>query len=534
MGFYLSAGVYTKEVDLSNIIPSIATTTAGLVGGSPKGDVDQLILVTNTQQFIKEYGEPVPGNYFHYSALAYLENGNKLYCKRVISGALYGGLEIKYAASAEANAALVTGVASVAFVNDSDSDNIFNIYGKDPGVWNSSVGIQIDNSDANTYTFDILVYSLDSDGNWNQVESWTVSRKTQTDGYGRQQYLEDKINGYSAYIQVADSALDSDTMPKEQATTLALGGGSDGSAVDASAINTGWDLFANPDDVDVRILIQGGAGEGSSEQVTVQTKLKTIAEARKDCIALLDMPYAQLTAVASMVTWRTSTQNFNSSYCALYAPWVKWYDQYNDKLVELPPSGFAASQIAYNDFVSEAWFAPAGFNRGILQSSVGLTNVFTQGERDLLYDDGINPLQTFRGDGNVIWGQKTQQTKASALDRINVRRLLIILEKAIASSLRFFVFEPNSELTRFRIVGMCEEYLDLLASKGAFQGEAGDKGYLVLCDETNNTPAVIDRNELHVDIFIKPTRAAEFIQLQVIVTNTGASFSELIAKGISL
>ena len=529
MSFGISPGVYTKETDLSNIIPNVSTTTAGLVGYSVKGDITQLRLITNTQQFINEYGEPVPGNYFHYTALVFLENGNSLYCLRVVNGAKYGGVVIKDTSSGDSNAAITVGVSTPDFVDDTDSDNLFNVYAKNPGTWNNDVGIRIPTAsiDNALYTFDIEVYVKNVDGNYELKETWTVSRKNQTDGYGRQQYLEDRINGYSEYIVVADGLLPDDTMPKAQTSTLAFAMGANGSATSSTHINTGWDFFANPDDVDIRILLNGG--ETSTE---VQTKLKTIAEARKDCIAILDIPYAELTAIASMVTWRNDTQDFNSSYCALYAPWVKWYDQYNDKIVELPPSGFVASQIAYNDYVSQPWFAPAGLNRGVLQSALGLTDVFTEGERDTLYAAQINPLQTFRGDGNVVWGQKMEVTKPSALDRLNVRRLLIILEKAISASLRSFVFEPNSELTRFRVTGMCEEYLDLLYARGAFQSEGEDKGYKVVCDTTNNTPATIDRNELHVDIYVKPIRMAEYIQLNVIVTSTGTNFSELISKGI--
>ena len=529
MGIYVSAGVYVKEKDISEIIPNLSTTTGGLIGYSAKGDTTQLRLMTNTQQFVQEYGEPVPGNYFHYSALAYLENGTKLYCKRVVNGALYGGVKIKDSNSTQSNAAIDTGAASPDFVTISGEDNLFYIYGVNPGIWNNNIGIRITSIDLTEYTFVIEVYFTDSEGVTSKVESWTVSRQTKVDGYGKQLYLEDRINGFSDYIVVADDTTQGSTvLPKSRATTLSIAQGSDGSAVTDANYVTGWTAFSNPDDVDVRVLINSG-----QTGVTVQQQMKTIVEDRKDCIALLDMPYSQLTSVSSMVSWRNDTQNFNSSYVALYSPWVKVYDPYNDKIVEIPPSGYVASQIAYNDYVSEVWYAPAGLNRGIV-NVLGLTNVFTQGERDTLYENGINPIQTFRGEGNVIWGQKTEQVKASALDRVNVRRLLITLEKAISVALRYFVFEPNSEVTRFRIVAMIESYMDQLYAKGAFQSELGDKGYLVVCDATNNTPAVIDANELHVDIFLKPSRAAEFIQLQTIITKSGASFTELVARGINL
>jgi hypothetical protein len=192
--------------------------------------------------------------------------------------------------------------------------------------------------------------------------------------------------------------------------------------------------------------------------------------------------------------------------------------------------------MAYNDYVGKPWTAPAGSNRGRL-NVLGISGptgdlVFTEGQRDVLYVDGINPLQTFKGGGQVIWGQKTLQKKASALDRVNVRRLLIIIEKAMAISLRDFVFEPNDEVTRFRVEALLNSYLEDLSAQGAFQTEGGDQGFHVVCDETNNTSTIIDRNELHVDVFVKPSRAAEFIQLQTIITATGASFEELIARGV--
>ena len=524
--FMVSPGVYVKEKDLSDLIPNISTTTSALVRWSKKGNVDEVRQITTPKQFIAEYGEPASYSYFHYSALAFLENGNILNCFRVHNGALHGGVSIIKAAGTGDNAALDVGYSSAAFQTDSATDRLFQVFEKDPGAWGNDLGIRIENIDETELTFEIVVYDTDDDGVSSEVERWEVSRQEKIDGFGRQLYLETKINDFSSYIVVKDNTSEADTvLPKPQATTLDVGGGANGTTPTSGQLITGWDKFTNPDDIDVRVLINGG-----NTDVEVQQKLKTIAEARRDCIALLDMPYEQLSSATSMKNWRNDTQNFNSSYTALYAPWVKIYDSFNDKIMEIPPSGYVASMIAYNDYVGQPWFAPAGFNRGIL-NVLGVTNVFTQGERDILYPAQINPLQKFTGEGNVIWGQKTQQTKASALDRVNVRRLLIVLQKAISAQLRYFVFEPNSELVRFRVTAMVEEYLELLGSRGAFQTELGDKGYRVLCNTDNNTPATIDRNELHVDIFIKPTRAAEFIQLQTIITTTGASFNELIARG---
>jgi len=542
----MSPGVYVKEKDISDVAPRVATASAALVGYSAKGSVDDILLVTNDQQFIENYGEPDPssGHYFHYAALAYLARGNVLYCLRVENGALYGGVNIMHADSEESNAAFSAGASSAAFSAPTGllTDIAFQIFGADPGVWNNKIAITITNvktgSDlvpTDQYTFEINVYYQNDDGDYELLETWKVSRKVKKDGYGKQLYLEDKINGVSKYIVVHDSALADTVLPKASpvvetvVTKVVLAGGSDGSEISSSELVLGWDEFINPDDVDIRLLINGG-----ETAVAVQSKMKAVAEARLDCIAILDIPYASTNTVTDMVTFRDTTQNFNSSYCALYTPWVRVYDPYNDLLIRVPPSGHVTAQIAYNDYIGQPWSAPAGFSRGMLDV-LEVTKLdgkpFTEGERDVLYPSQINPLQMFRGEGNVIWGQKTEQTKSSALSRVNVRRLLIIIEKTLAIALRQFTFEPNNELTRFRIESLLDEYLDRLSSQGAFQLEGDDKGYHVICDETNNTPAVIDDFSLNVDVFIKPVRAAEYIQLQIIPTRTGASFKELIARG---
>jgi len=537
MPVLLSPGVYVNEKDISDIVPTIASASAAIVGYSAKGSSDAITLITSDQQFIDEYGEPDPtsGHYFHYAALAYLARGNTLYCLRVENGALYGGVNIMVSTSSESNAAISTGKSSSAFDVDSglDADVLFQVVGANPGVWNDKIGVTIENvkdgSDevpTDQYTFDIVVYWQDADGNYSEVERWTVSRKTKVDGFGKDLYLEDKINGVSKYILVADNTSLADTaLPKEQATRLDLEEGSDGSAISDSDLVTGWNEFANPDDIDIRILINGG-----ETSVTVQTKMKTVAEARADCIAVLDIPWASVQSVTDMTTFRSTTQNFNSSYCALYTPWLQIYDQYNDKLIYVPPSGHVAGQMAYNDYVGNPWNAPAGFRRGQLDI-ISTSYVFTQGERDVLYPLQINPVQMFRGEGNVIWGQKTLQKKTSALSSVNVRRLLIVIEKAMAISLRPFVFENNNETTRFRAKALLDSYLSGLSAQGAFQTEGGDEGFHVVCDATNNTPNVIDDLQLNIDVFIKPARAAEKILLRSIITPTAASFQELIARG---
>lgn len=542
MSIFLSPGVYSLEKDISNIITGVATASAALVGYSAKGDVENIKLITNTQQFIDEYGEPDPstGHYFHYAALAFLEQGRVLNCLRVVNGALYGGVDIMKSDSEELNSAFSVGLSSRTFSAGSglDNDIAFQVVGVNPGVWNNKIGITIadvktgsDLVPTDQYTFVINVYSQDDDGNWSQVESWKVSRKSKLDGFGKQLYLEDRINGVSKYIWVLDSSLADTVLPLEQSTRLEFESGSDGSDITSSELITGWDEFINPDRIDVRILINGG-----ETAVAVQSKIKTVAETRADCFAILDVPWDSLASVEDTVTFRDTTQNFDSSYCGDFAGWCRIYDAYNDYLIDVPPSGYVAAQFAYNDSVGKPWTAPAGKTRGRL-NVLGVYGpsgklVYTLGERDTLYSSEINPIQTFEGEGNLIYGQKTLQSKSSALSRINVRRSLIVIEKSLAISLRDFVFEPNDELTRFRVEALVDEYLGRLSAEGAFQTEGDDFGYSVVCDETNNPSSVIDSNEMRLDVFLKPSRAAEFIQLRTIVTSTGASFAELTAKGI--
>jgi len=547
MSIFLSPGVYPKETDVSNIVANVATSSAALVGYSAKGSVDDIMLMTNVQDFINEYGKPDPslGHYFHYAAMAYLARGKSLYCLRVHNGSLYGGASIMKSGSSEDNAAFTAGKSSNVFNADSgmDTETIIQIFGANPGVWNDRIGITItdvkDGSDeisTDQYTFKVNVYWQNDDGDRLLVESWKVSRKKKIDGFGKQLYLEDKINGVSKYITVADSALTDTVLPEASTIVddlpvrLDFAEGSDGSEISPTEVIAGWDEFINPDEVDIRILINGGeTGAG------VQSKIRTVAETRADCMANLDIPWASLNTITDMVAFRNSL-NINSSYCCLAAGWCQIYDIYNDVIIDVPPSGYVAAQMAYNDFIGKPWTAPAGTRRGLLDV-LAITGpngnlVFTEGQRDVLYAAGINPLQTFIGEGFAIWGQKTLQKKASALDRINVRRLLIVIEKAMAISLRPFVFEPNDETTRFRVEALLNSYLDDLSAQGAFQTEGGDKGFNVVCDESNNTGLSIDQNELKVDVFVKPSRAVEYIKLQTIITSSGASFEELISRGI--
>lgn len=212
----------------------------------------------------------------------------------------------------------------------------------------------------------------------------------------------------------------------------------------------------------------------------------------------------------------------NSNYSAIYGNWVKAYDAYSDKFTWLPASGYVGAIFARTDANTQPWIAPAGLNRGVINNIVDIAFNPNQKQRDFLYTISINPIVNFSGDGYVVFGQKTLQAKPSAFDRINVRRLFVTLERAVQNAVKYFVFEPNTEFTRTRLKNTIVPVFELA------KNTEGLYDYLIVCDERNNTPDVIDRNELAVDVYIKPVRAAEFILVNFIATRTSQNFQELI------
>jgi hypothetical protein len=262
-----------------------------------------------------------------------------------------------------------------------------------------------------------------------------------------------------------------------------------------------------------------------------------VQNTRKDCVFISDpLRYIFVngsdTKISSLNNYNFATNTYTplknlftgieSNYAATYGNWVKVFDAYSDRRVWIPVSGFAAAAFARTDSTAQPWIAPAGLTRGVINNIVDIGFNPNQKQRDFLYPISINPVVFFNTDGFVIFGQKTLQTKPSAFDRVNVRRLFLVLEKSVQRSLRFFVFEPNSEFTRTRLKSTITPIFELA------KNTEGLYDYLIVCDERNNTPDTIDRNELNVDIYIKPARAAEFILVNFIATRTGQNFQELI------
>ena len=285
---------------------------------------------------------------------------------------------------------------------------------------------------------------------------------------------------------------------------------SGGSVAYKKAINA----ISNPDEFDINMLVTPGVVHGLHSKITNHAISK--CEARGDTFYIMDATkYGDTIATATAAVTALDT-----NYAATYYPWVKIVDRNTSLPVWVPPSVVLPGIIAFTDKVAHEWFAPAGLNRGGLTGVLEAQTRLTHSERDDLYEERVNPIASFPGQGVCVWGQKTLQARPSALDRINVRRLLIKLKKFIASSSRYLVFEQNTAGTRNRFLNIVNPFLE------GVQANSGLSAFRVVMDDTNNTADVVDRNQLVGQIFIQPTRTAEFIVLDFIVQPTGAAFPE--------
>ena len=303
-------------------------------------------------------------------------------------------------------------------------------------------------------------------------------------------------------------------------SNVSLQSGNDGTAATTAQKLSAYQKFADAETVDVGLIM---AGNGDATHID---NLITIAENRKDAVVFASPERSDVAGVADANSQKNNVIGFfnairSSSYVVFDSGYKYMYDRYNDMYRYVPLNGDLAGLSARTDLVADAWFSPAGLNRGIIRGAVKLAFNPTKAQRDELYRARVNPVTTFPGQGTVLFGDKTGLTAPSAFDRINVRRLFITLEKAVATASKFQLFEFNDEFTRANFRNIVEPFLREV------QGRRGITDFLVVCDETNNTGEVIDRNEFIAEIFIKPARSINFITLQFIATRTGVSFDEV-------
>ena len=447
-------------------------------------------------------------------------------------------------------------VVSAPFRNSVPAGTTFGIIRRYSDVFLTAPTTTEDVANAGGTNDALNIVIVDEDGEWTGTKGTVletfegVSKATDAlkfDGSGN--FYKDVINNESLYIW-ADEDLDNITTTTKTGTTFAdvssdagatygvhtsasrkysLSGGVEGSYPSAGDIyQKGYAEFEDAESVDVSLIL------GGESSATLQRLLIDMCDERKDCIAFVspvggtganaanlvkDKTASQ--ALENVLTFRNETLNKSSSYAVMDSGFKYQYDRYNDVYRYVPLNGDIAGLCARAEVDNEAWFSPAGFNRGQIQGVVKLAFNPKKAHRDDLYVDQVNPVVSFPGEGVVLFGDKTLQSKPSAFDRINVRRLFIVLEKAIATAAKFQLFEFNDEFTRSQFRNLVVPFLrDVQARRGIFD-------FKVVCDESNNPGSVIDRNEFVADIYIKPARAINFITLNFIATPTGVDFTEV-------
>ena len=396
---------------------------------------------------------------------------------------------------------------------------------------------------AGATTDELHVAIVDEDGLWTgtkgQVLEVFQNLSMATDGKtdtGQNNYFVDVLNNRSRYIwwaastsigTNAGSSVVGGTTYTGSTTPLtdSLVNGSDGSAPTNANIITAYDKFKSSEDVDLSFILGSGNGQ------TVATHLiDNIASVRKDLLVVLSPTRASVVnnntyegkEQEDIIAYRNSLPS--TSYATMDSGWKYQYDKYNDLYRYVPANGDTAGLMVRTDNTNDPWYSPAGFNRGNMKNVVKLAYNPRKADRDELYKNGINPVVTFPGQGTVLYGDKTLLANPSAFDRINVRRLFIVLEKAISLASQTTLFEFNDAFTRAQFRNLVEPFLRDV------QGRRGITDFRVVCDETNNTGEVIDRNEFIGDIYIKPARSINFIQLNFVAVRTGVEFSEIVGQ----
>ena len=567
----ISPGVLARENDSSFISERPATKTAAIIGPTVLGPVEVPMVVTSYSDYANRFGTTLTSGsnvYSYFTSVAaynfFANGGEALLVARVASGsfspATSSFISGSTAGAVASGSAFVLNTISDGVIMNSDST--LDASGSLASGSAQNVRWEITNPSTSSGTFDLLIRRGDDNTNNKIVlETWTglsldpLSPNFISKVIGDVYYSYDNVNykvdvngtykNNSRYVYVA--SIDSDFLtpnyfdnngnaktaytpyiPVAQqgafgdATGDVKGGANFYSAINGS--NTQGlvagnytnmiNLLANQDDYKFNVLVTPGLYNSDTNYNAQITTIINNTQNRGDNIYVTDLaPYA---SSVTTVTNQASTRN--TSYAAAYWPWCQVLEPETGALVWVPASTMIPGVYAYNDSVSEPWFAPAGINRGGLDTVVRAEAKLTQAQRDTLYTGKVNPIATFPGTGVVVYGQKTLQTKASALDRVNVRRLLIALKNYISGVAQNLVFEQNTAATRNAFLAQVNPYLE------SVQQRQGLYAFKVIMDDSNNTPDVIDRNQMIGQIYLQPTKTAEFIYLDFNILPTGATF----------
>ena len=560
----ISPGVLARENDSSFIRQQPVNVGAAIIGPTVLGPVEVPTLVTSYSDYVNKFGAAfasASNSYSYFTSIAaynYFNNGGtSLLVARVVSGSYTPAVSTTVSSFLNATSASFTlqTLSKGAIMNSSSS---LDASGSLASGSADNVRWQIANADSSSGTFSLLIrQGNDNTNNQTVLETWTnlsldpfapnfISRVIgdQAQNYNATYNQIETSGSYfnqSRYVRVSNVNLltpnyfDNTGIAKSEYTASlpingsgsfsgavgsVMGGaqfydaitdGNKSQGIPSASYDNMIDLFANQDEYKFNVLLTPGLF--NSLQTSQCTDIITNTQTRGDSLYVLDLvPYASPLSSAT-----AAANSRNTSYATSYWPWVQVIDPATGKNVWVPASTVIGGVYAYNDSVAEPWFAPAGINRGGLQV-IRAAYKLPQTSRDTLYTNKVNPIATFPGTGTVVYGQKTLQTQASALDRVNVRRLLIALKNYISQIANTLVFEQNSIATRNAFLSQVNPYLE------SVQQKQGLYAFRVIMDDTNNTADVIDRNQLIGQIYIQPTRTAEFIYLDFNILPTGATF----------
>lgn len=568
-----SPAIVVKEVDLTGGVPNVQTTTGAFVGDFSWGPIEKATRVSGEASLVENFGAPTEDNAIDFlSANYFLKYSNTLQVVRAATssalnaevgatnpvliknkdtfdaGSFVGsGWVARYAGTL--GSSLAVSVLCAASSTQSDVDSDFTNW-----TWKTSFDAAPGSSPyADKYgaTHDechVVIYDQDGlvTGTKNTVletfpfVSLASDAKTSS---GTSNYVRDVINSQSAYVYLAtDSDMSnatgfntklgdvasggadfSDVANTVSGTGISFTGGANSGTLTTSDYLTGFDLFEDKDTILVDFIIAPEAADRSTATTIVNDLVVTAGTTRKDCVVITSPARTDIVNSSTPVTNAVTTANTftNSSYLIVDNNYLKVYDKFNDKYRFIPAASSTAGIMAASDLNTAPWFSPAGARRGQYLGITALAYSPTKPERDTLYKAGINPIANLPGQGVLLFGDKTKLNRPSAFDRINVRRLFLVVERAIALAARNSMFEFNDEFTRAEFVNIIEPFLREV------KGRRGITDFRVVCDETNNTPEVIDRNEFIANIFIKPARSINYITLNFVAVRTGVDFEEV-------
>ena len=580
----MSPSITVREFDLTGVAPNVESSLSGIVGKFKWGPVNDPVLLANEQDLSETFGTPDElGAVDYFSASQFLRYSGNLYVCRQIS---QGNVAVGDSAFNSTMSGAALQVMNEKHFEQQDIDEMF--LAKWPGEIGNSLSVKTFSRAAGTTDIqheqnwndwdyrdrfddapgtsvwadnlagpvtndEIHIVVVDSDGGLTGTKNTvletfayvSVAKGAKT-ADGGDNYVRSVLNEGSSYVwfgEWEDSSVNSavggnwGTAPVRGTSTnyatatdatssSSFSGGADGADLDVGDFKLGYDNFQMVDEIDVQMLICPGMNT-ADDQVEIVSHVTSIAGGlRKDCVAVTSPNRAAVVNNFDAVgdTLATTNRFPSSSYLIVDNNYLKTYDKHNDQWIYLPAASTTAGIMALSDYNYGPWWSPAGERRG---EYLGVSNVAyspNKTERDELYKKGVNPIVQFAGRGILLFGDKTKLARPSAFDRINVRRLFLAIEKSVSEAARNFLFEFNDEFTRAEFVAIVEPLLREIQSRRGIQD------YYVQCDELNNTPEVIDRNEMVATMFIKPSRSINYITLNFVATRTGLDFDEVVGR----